>query len=46
MQTTHPSKTESEATDHTEDETRLTTAVVTESAEEVSDNKTQIEEVK
>jgi len=46
MQTTHPSKTESEATGHTEDETRLTTAAVTEPTEEVSDDKTQIEEVK
>jgi hypothetical protein len=42
----HPSKTDSEATDHAEDETKLTTAVVTESKEEVSDEKTQIDEVK
>ncbi len=48
MQTTpaiHPSKIEGEAADHTEDETRLTTAVVTQPTE-VSDDKTQVEEVK
>jgi len=46
MQTTYPSKTESETTNQTEDETRLTAAVVTESTEELSDDKTQTEEVK
>jgi hypothetical protein len=46
MQTTHPSKTRSDTTDHTEDETGLTTTVVTESTEKVNDDKTQVEEVK
>ena len=49
MQTTtatHPSKTESEIIDHPEDETKLATALVEESHEKVSEDTSQIEEVK
>jgi hypothetical protein len=46
MQTTHPSKSDSDVTDQTEDATSLPVPIVTESTEEVSDDKMPIEEVK
>ncbi len=48
MQTTpatHPSKSENEVIDHSEDTTQLTTPVATESSEAAIDNKSSIEEV-
>jgi hypothetical protein len=42
---THPSKPD-DVTGHVEDEIKLSTAVVTESTEELADEQTQIEEVK
>jgi hypothetical protein len=44
--TTHPSKSDSDVTDHTEDAHSLTVPIVTEPTEEISDDKTTIEEVK
>jgi len=46
MQTTHPSKSDSDVTNQTEDATSLPVPIVTESTEEVSDDKMPIEEVK
>jgi hypothetical protein len=49
MQTTtptHPLTTENEVTDHPQDETKLGTALAEESHDQVSDDKSQIEEVK